>query len=463
LALVWYDPALEMDDDLPWEDLAALRAPLRLAALAQLRAGARLRFVDRDGRPPGATSEPATESAIVGAGGSLRTRRGRIPVRSDMLPDGSGLTVAPLDVNGRRVGYAAADDWLRELVRGAAAEAVAFLEALEGGDDVAPERARYGEIIGASRPMRRVYALLDKLARSDATVVIHGENGTGKELVARAIHRSSARRRARFLVQNCSALNDNLLDSELFGHKRGAFTGAVSDKHGLFTAADGGTFFLDEIADTSPALQAKLLRVLQEGTFLPVGDTRPRRVDVRVLAASNQDLSGRVREGRFRQDLFYRLDVITIQLPPLRHRRDDIPLLVDHFFGRQAGGRRVGRKRLHPETLEMFIAHDWPGNVRELENEVERLVVMSGEQKIIPPELVSPRVRDRLPFPAPGGTSAEGGTLPEVVRRLERTMIADALRRNRGNKTRAAAELGVSRRNLIRKVQAFGLERRGRS
>ena len=459
-----------MDEPIPWRDLTALRATVRLARLARTRLGARLRYVDCEGRGVGPDAQPGPEAEIVRHGRGMRTRGERVPVRACELPGGGGLVVAPLDAWGRRLGYAVADDlpagsvdppdaWLSELVRAAAEEATAFFAELEEAGAVAEPRDCYGDIIGASRAMQHVYAVLDKLVRSDATVVIYGDNGTGKELVARAIHRTGARSRARFVVQNCSALNDNLLDSELFGHRRGAFTGAVSDKQGLFSVADGGTFFLDEIADTSPALQAKLLRVLQEGTFVPVGDTRPRRVDVRMLAASNQDLAERVRDGRFRQDLYYRLHVISVRLPALQHRRDDIPLLLDHFLARQAGGRTVGRKRLHPEARAALLAYDWPGNVRELENEVERLVVMSGDQSVIGLDLVSPRVRDRRAWDVPGALPAEGCTLPERVADLERAMIVEALRLHRGNKTRAAAALGVSRRNLIRKVAALGLER----
>jgi transcriptional regulator with PAS, ATPase and Fis domain len=312
--------------------------------------------------------------------------------------------------------------------------------------------------------MRRLYGLLDKVGPSDATVLIQGDNGTGKELVARAVHAGSTRTQGPFVVTNCSAFNDNLLDSELFGHRRGAFTGAVADKPGLFDLADKGTFFLDEIGDTSPALQVKLLRVLQEGTFLPVGGTRTRQVDVRVLAATNRDLTAMIRDGTFRQDLYYRLHVISLLLPPLVSRGEDVALLAEHFLTGHTGRRRVGRKRLSDGAMELLQAHDWPGNVRELENEIERLVVMSGDARVITEDLLSPRIRQRAAWGGRVGgvplSIDEANSLPEAVQALERTMIRDALNRSRWNKTQAAKALGISRRNLIRKVQGYDLEPR---
>jgi transcriptional regulator with PAS, ATPase and Fis domain len=286
-------------------------------------------------------------------------------------------------------------------------------------------------------------------------VLIQGENGTGKELVARAIHDRSPRREHRFVVTNCSAFNDNLLDSELFGHKRGAFTGAVADKAGLFETADLGTFFLDEIGDMSPALQVKVLRVLQEGTFNRVGDTETRKVDVRIIAATNRDLAAMVAAGQFREDLFYRINVINLTLPPLRERKDDVPLLIDYFLGRH---RRNGRpKRLTPDCQAQMLAYPWPGNVRELENEIERLVVLAGESPAIDASLLSPRIRQFTP--AEEEPAYDTGSLPAAVEALERKMIGAAIRRHGGNKTRAAEELKVSRRNLIRLVQKYQLEK----
>jgi transcriptional regulator with PAS, ATPase and Fis domain len=329
-------------------------------------------------------------------------------------------------------------------------------------DDLPPPRHDFSAIIGRSRPMRQLYRVLDRVIDSDATVLIQGENGTGKELIAKAIHYNSARAQRRFVVQNCSAFNDNLLDSELFGHKKGAFTGAIVDKQGLFEVADGGTFFLDEIGDMSPALQVKVLRVLQEGTFNPVGDTVTRKVDVRIVAATNRDLVTMVKRGEFREDLYYRVNVINLVAPALRERRDDIVLLVDFFLRKHARTRGKVR-RLSRGCVDRLMEYHWPGNVRELENEIERLVVLAGDDKLIGEELLSPRIRQKLGSPSSPSASEEGGGLPEALATLERGMISDTLRRHQGNKTRAAADLRISRRNLIRLVQKYKIDaRRGR-
>ncbi len=309
-------------------------------------------------------------------------------------------------------------------------------------------------IVGDSEPMRRLRALVERVAPTDATVLVTGENGTGKELVARHVHALSRRAAKPFVAVNCSAFNDNLLESEMFGHRRGAFTGAVADKKGLFEAADGGTFFMDEVGEMSPALQAKLLRVLQDGTFLPVGDGRPRKVDVRVVAATNRNLRERVAEGHFREDLYYRLKVVELHVPPLRERRDDIPLLVEFFLARLA--ERDGRsKRLAPETLERLQERTWPGNVRELENDLERMWVLSGDEEVIGPEYVEtePRARseDSMVF------RFQGLTLPQAVAELERRMIRAALEQASGQRAAAARALGISPKVLARKMAALGL------
>jgi transcriptional regulator with PAS, ATPase and Fis domain len=324
----------------------------------------------------------------------------------------------------------------------------------------------FAGIVGRSPPMRELARLLDRIRGSHATILITGENGTGKELVAKGIHRSSSRSGQRFVATNCSAFNDNLLESELFGHKRGSFTGAVTDKPGLFEVADGGTFFLDEVGDMSPALQVKLLRVLQEGVFMPVGATEQKSVDVRIIAATNRDLASMVKRGEFREDLYYRLHVVALRVAPLRERKEDIPLLVDHFLARLA--KRDGTEKiLSQKVLHKLCEHDWPGNVRELENEIERLWVLSGTDHVIGEEHLTPSILNgtrRVSAAPPVASGTEdmsvdaSGSLPEAVEKLERKMILDGLRRAKGNKTRAAEELGISRRNLIRKVQAFGLE-----
>ena len=317
----------------------------------------------------------------------------------------------------------------------------------------------YDDIIGKSRPMKDLYHLLDKVINSDSTVLIQGENGTGKELIAKAIHFNSNRKGRRFVVQNCSAFNDNLLDSELFGHRKGAFTGAIGDKPGLFEVADGSTFFLDEIGDMSAALQVKLLRVLQEGTFIPVGDTQPKKVDVRIIAATNRDLKQMVENDQFREDLYYRINVINIVIPPLRDRKEDIPMLVEHFLEKHARGERNRLKKLSRGCLTRLMEFAWPGNIRELENEIERLVVLAGDEKLVGNDLLSSRISQ--PFPQEEMNAAHNpNCLPDAIKNLERTMIYEVLKRNHWNKTRSAQELHISRRNLIRKVQKYKLEQR---
>jgi two-component system response regulator HupR/HoxA len=320
-------------------------------------------------------------------------------------------------------------------------------------------RYQYGSIIGKSRSMQDVYRLLDKISGSESTVLIQGENGTGKELVAKAVHYNGPRKDKIFVVQNCSAFNDNLLDSELFGHVKGAFTGAVTDKKGLFEVADGGTFFLDEIGEMSPTLQVKLLRVLQEGTFLPVGGTKPRKVDVRIIAATNRDLKKMVSKGEFREDLYYRVNVINVFLPPLRERRDDIPVLVEAFLKRHAERKKMPEKQIGKRAMERLMDYDWPGNVRELENEIERLVVLAGDDPQINDDLLSQRIKTEIERDELIGKKM-AGRLPDAVEALERKMIYEELKKTRWNKTKAADTLGISRRNLIRKVAKYNLDQR---
>ncbi len=356
----------------------------------------------------------------------------------------------------------------------ALAVAMAEIERPPPEDPIGDKIESYAGIVGSSAPMRSLFRMLERIKNSEATVLVLGENGTGKELVAKAIHAGSRRAKGAFVATNCSAFNDNLLESELFGHRRGAFTGAVGDKPGLFQVADNGTFFMDEVGDMSPALQVKLLRVLQEGVFMPVGGTETKKVDVRIVTATNRDLTQLVKDGRFREDLFYRLHVVSLKVPPLRERKDDIEPLVNYFLGRL--GERDGRtKLLTRRALAQLHVHDWPGNVRELENEMERVWVLSGDETVMDEDLLSQSVRRQRrplsaappPAAAESAVSAEpdppSSTLPEAVEALERRMIADELGRNRGNKTKTAESLGISRRNLIRKVQGYGLDDRRRT
>ena len=319
---------------------------------------------------------------------------------------------------------------------------------------------RYHSMIGKSKKMQQIYRLLEKISSSESTILIQGENGTGKELVAKAIHYHSPRKDAVFLAQNCSAFNDNLLDSELFGHVKGAFTGAVKDKKGLFEMANGGTLFLDEVGDTSLSMQVKLLRVLQEGTFLPVGSTTPKKVNVRVIAATNRNLKEMMAKGEFREDLYYRINVINVSLPPLRDRKDDIPLLVEHFLEARCAESGIPTKRISNKALEKMLDYNWPGNVRELQNEIERLVVLSGDTKTVTPDILNQRILDH----GQSSSSLQGvrtnGTLKEALEELESYMIKEGLKRCNFNKSKLAKELGISRAGLIMKVEKYGLDKR---
>ena len=330
------------------------------------------------------------------------------------------------------------------------------------------EGDRFEGIIGSSTRMRDVFSLISKVARTDSTILISGESGTGKELVARALHFSSGRRDQPFVAINCSALPENLLESELFGHKKGAFTGAVQDKAGLFEEAEGGTIFLDEINSMAPLLQTKLLRVLQERVIRRVGENRNIPIHVRVLAASNEQLFQKMKAGGFREDLYYRLAVIPLELPSLRERQEDIPLLVEHFLKKHGGGN-VGRQGVHMDSsaLQELCAYAWPGNVRELENAVERACALCENGVVqlsdLPPHILShetctPTVR--------GGQSVGasvfnqlpiGRPLSEFIAVQERRFIEETIRANRGIRERAAQVLGISSATLYRKLDASSM------
>ena len=320
-------------------------------------------------------------------------------------------------------------------------------------------RYKYDNMIGKSKPMQSLYALLDKIKAADTTVLIQGENGTGKELIARAIHYNSTRKDKPFVIQNCSAFNDNLLESELFGHVKGSFTGATRDKKGLFEIADRGTFFLDEIGDTSPTMQVKLLRVLQEGTFIPVGSTESKRVNVRIVAATNKNLKEMVEKGTFREDLYYRLNVINLRVPPLRERKEDIPLLADFFLDRSMKDHSGERLILTKRALEKLYDYSWPGNVRELQNEVERLVVLAGNETKLSAEMLSAKIVDSTEKGKVQGARVTG-RLKDALEELEREMIKEGLQRTGWNKSKLAKELGISRAGLIMKVEKYGLDKR---
>ncbi len=314
------------------------------------------------------------------------------------------------------------------------------------------ERYGFKNIIGRSPAMDRVFEVARQVAPTRATVLIQGESGTGKELIARAIHQNSPRGARPFVAINCGALAPGLLESELFGHEKGAFTHAIRSKVGRFEMAHQGTIFLDEISETTPDFQVRLLRVLQEQAFERVGGTETIQVDVRVLAATNRDLLARVKEGKFREDLFYRLNVVTIELPPLRDRPEDIPLLVEAFLREFAGQYGKADLKVSPRTMAQLQGFDWPGNVRQLRNVIEGLVVMSNGREIPPRALPEPIRR--------GGPSREtlalrvGSTLAEV----ESEVIRATLLHFNGNRARTARQLGIGRKTLYRKMDAYGIQ-----
>ena len=319
-------------------------------------------------------------------------------------------------------------------------------------------RYRFENVVGTSAALRRVLDTVEKVADTDSTVLITGESGTGKELIARALHFNSRRADRMFVTVNCGAIPVELLESELFGHMRGAFTNAFAHREGRFSLANGGSIFLDEIGDMSSNLQVKMLRVLQDRTFEPVGSSKTVRVNVRVIAATNQNLEQAIRERRFREDLFYRLNVIPIEMPPLRERADDVPLLIHHFLERVNHGKTkaVG---ITAEAVDQLGAYDWPGNVRELENLMERLAILRGEGQIGVEDL--PRsIRDRVSEPSFAAPRVPASGLPfnEVVDRFEADLIRQALEHTHWNKNRAAQLLGLNRTTLLEKMKKKGLD-----
>ena len=319
---------------------------------------------------------------------------------------------------------------------------------------------KYGfdNIIGKSAGMKNIFDMIRRLSEMDSTVVISGESGTGKELIARALHYNSLSGAGPFVVVNCGALVETLLESELFGHRKGSFTGADSDRKGLFETASGGTLFLDEITETSTALQVKLLRAIQEGEVVPVGDTIPVSVDVRIVVATNRDLAREVKEGRFREDLYYRLNVIHIHIPPLRDRKVDIPLLVDHFLKTLAEKMGQEVKSLSREAMVRFMEYNFPGNVRELENILERGVALADGNVIdlgsLPHEVQKAAKLSISPAELP----EDGIDLDSLMEKYERDLIETALARSGGNRTKAARILGISFRSLRYRLKKFGTD-----
>ena len=386
----------------------------------------------------------------------------------------SSLLCAPLVLYGRALGavYLTAADpathfdeghlQLLTAICGVAAVALnnaRHVERLEGERDLlrAEVRLEHG-MVGESAAVKRVYQFIARVAPADTTVLVRGESGTGKELAARALHQNSGRRDRPFVAINCAALTETLLESELFGHERGAFTGALAQKKGKFEVADGGTLFLDEVGEMPATLQAKLLRVLQEREFERVGGTRTIRVDVRVLAATNRDLEGAVRAGGFRQDLYYRLNVVSFEMPPLRERREDIPLLASYFVSKYAAKFKRKVTGLSREARDCLTVYDWPGNVRELENAVERAVVLGSTERVLPEDLPETVLEAE-----PGADATGGGVAPpvtkyhEALREAKRQLILRALGQTGGSFTEAARLLGVHPNYLHRLIRNLNL------
>ncbi len=316
------------------------------------------------------------------------------------------------------------------------------------------ERYSFGNLIGKSRKMQAVYELVERVSGSNCNVLIYGESGSGKELTARAIHYNSPRRERRFLALDCASLPETLLESELFGHSQGAYTGATQAKEGLLQAANGGTIFLDEIGDVSPNLQTKLLRVIQEREVRRVGETKVKPIDVRIISATHQDLEKAIREKRFREDLFYRLNVVCLHLPPLRERKEDIPLLAYHFLDRYGQGKKKEKKEISKEAMSVLLNHSWPGNVRELENVIERAIVL-GKGKVVLPEDLPVHLRVER------SKSRQDTPEHKSLEEIEKEHIVRVLRETEGHQGRAAKILGITRKTLYSKMRNYGLVNQG--
>jgi len=332
------------------------------------------------------------------------------------------------------------------------------------------EKYGFHNIVGKSKKMQEIYRVVAKVAGTDSTVLIYGQSGTGKELIARAIHFNSPRRERQFVPVDCAVLSENLLESELFGHVRGSFTGAVTTKPGLFEVADGGTVFLDEVGNISLAIQAKLLRVLQEREFTPVGGTKAKKVDIRLIAATNKDLEKMIREETFREDLYYRLNIVPIYLPSLKERQEDIPLLAVHFLKKYAEEMGKTIKGFTPEAMEKLMKYPWPGNVRELENVIERTVVMIDEEMVRVDHLILPGQKEKevliekhIPMTSEELKDIKKQLREKAVEEVERAFLLSALERHDWNVTRAAEEVGMLRPNFQALMRKYNLRVREES
>ena len=346
---------------------------------------------------------------------------------------------------------------LSEKIQRQSSELAAVRRSLEQSRQYLETKYNYENIIGRSEQIQQLFHLLDRTTETDVPVLIQGESGTGKELVARAIHFNGPRKGHPFISENASSISETLFESELFGHVRGAFTGAVADHKGLFELADKGTLFLDEIANLSMEMQSKLLRVLENGEIRRVGGKEVRRVDVRIITATNKDLASLVKQGLFREDLYYRLNVIKITLPPLRERREDIPLLAEHFLKQHAEPSGAPPKTLSAEAMALLMEYGWPGNVRELENEIRRTAALSGNSPMLTAEFVSPHIRSAPPA-ATFAIPEQPRDLRETIEEIEKRIIMNTLERYRWNKSKTARMLGLSRDGLRKKMLRYGIQ-----
>ena len=329
------------------------------------------------------------------------------------------------------------------------------------------EKYGFHNIVGKSKKMQEIYRIIAKVATTDSTVLIYGQSGTGKELIARAIHFNSPRREKQFVTVDCAVLSENLLESELFGHIRGSFTGAVATKPGLFEVADGGTVFLDEVGNISLSIQAKLLRVLQEREFTPVGGTKAKKVDIRLIAATNKELEKMIKEETFREDLYYRLNIVPIYLPALRERQEDIPVLAVHFLKKYAEEMGKKIKGFTPEAMEKLMRYPWPGNVRELENVIERTVVMIDDEMVrvehlfLPGQQEKEILENQIPMTSDELKEIKKQVREKAVEEIERAFVLNALERHQWNVTRAAEEVGMLRPNFQALMRKYNLRARG--
>ena len=385
----------------------------------------------------------------------LRTRRGKLGVIELRNKNDGVFTPADLDfLNALAGSIAIAIENARLYQSLKQSEAKLRDEVLVLSREMA-NLSRFSDIIGTSPVMERVFRLMESAIAAPVTVLLQGETGTGKELIARAIHYHGPRKERPFVTVNCGALPETLLESELFGHKKGAFTGAVADRKGFFEVADGGTVFLDEVGEMTPAMQVKVLRVLENGEVRRVGETEPRWADVRIISATNRDLEQETAQGRFREDLFYRLSVFPISVPPLRARKEDIPLLIAHVLQQTAAKFGKPIPGVGPAALNAILVYPWPGNVRELENEIERAVAVAVTGEPIQLDHLSGKLTTRRPpRPTPG---APGMSLRRARERFEEDYLTEVLREHHGNVSGAAKALGISRVMLGRKIKSYGV------